>query len=308
MSNNYRAPWHDYSGKGIYHITICKEAGVEDFSAIVGDARLAVGMHGSAAPKYTRTGCAISRCLRKIPQIHPAMWLMQYVIMPDHLHLLLQVKEPMDEILGRKIAIFKVMVNKEAETDRTFSKGFNDRIIPPSQDLGVVYDYIKENPRRLLIRRVFPEYFSRVNRLRIGERLYQAYGNLQLLKSPFMEAVIVHRADSAAVIKKKMERWLYLAANGGVLVSAFVSKDEKEAFRQADSLEGKFILMKETPMTEREKPTGHLYELCSAGRLLLLVAGDEAFHTRGYRDQCLAMNRYAEEISGLAAKGLAWRR
>lgn len=308
MSNNYRAPWHDYSGKGIYHLTICKEAGVENFSAIVGDARLAVGIPGSAAPKYGPIGCAISRCLRKIPQIHPAMRLMQYVIMPDHLHLLLQVKEHMDEILGRKIAAFKVLVNNEAGTDRTFSKGFNDRIIPPSQELDIVYDYIRENPRRLLIRSVFPEYFSRVNKLRIGERIYQAYGNLQLLKSPFMEAVIVHRADTAAVIKKKMERWLYLAANGGVLVSAFVSKDEKEAFRQADSLEGKFILMKETLFTEREKPTGHLYELCAAGRLLILVPIDEAFQRLGYRDQCLAMNRYAEDISELAAKGMAWRK
>lgn len=307
MGNNYRAPWHDYSGKGIYHITICKETGVENFSTIVGDPRLAAGMPGAAAPKYSRIGFAISKCLRKIPEIHPAIWLMQYVIMPDHLHLLLQVKSDMDEILGRKIAVFKVLVNKEACIERTFSKGFNDRIISPSQDLGVVFDYIRENPRRLLIRSVFPEYFSRVNKLRIGEKLYQAYGNLQLLKSPFMEAVIVHRADSDAILKKKMERWLYIAANGGVLISAFVSKGEKEAFRQADSLEGKFILMKETLFAEREKPSGHLYELCANGRLLLLIPMDDAFHNLGYRDKCLTMNRCATAISDLAVAGMAWK-
>lgn len=308
MSNNYRAPWHDYSGKGIYHITMCKAPGVANFSAIVGNPRLAVGETGSAAPKYSPIGCAISRCLRRFPELHPAIRLMQYVIMPDHLHLLLHIKDKMDDILGRKIASFKVLVNKEAQTEKTFSKGFNDRIIPPSQNLDVVYDYIRENPRRFLIRSVFPEYFCRVNRLRVGERLYQAYGNLQLLKSPFMEAVIVHRADNPDIVRKKMDRWLYLAANGGVLISAFVSKDEKEAFRQAESLDGKFILMKETLLSEREKPSGHLYELCEAGRLLLLMPIDEAFHNSGYRGQCLAMNRYACEISELAVNGLAWKK
>ena len=48
-----------------------------------------------------------------------------------------------------------------------------------------------------------------------------------LLDNPFKEQVVVHRADSPEVRESNRRRWLYTAANGGVLVSPFISPDER---------------------------------------------------------------------------------
>ena len=90
-----------------------------------------------------------------------------------------------------------------------------------------MYDYIRLNPYRLAVRRAYPEYFSRVNSLVVGGRELQAYGNMLLLDNPFKEQVVVHRADSPEVRESNRRRWLYTAANGGVLVSPFISPDER---------------------------------------------------------------------------------
>ena len=75
-----------------------------------------------------------------------------------------------------------------------FAKGFNDQILKPTRSLDMLYGYLRDNPRRLAVRREHPEYFRRVNRLKIGDKTYQAYGNIQLLDCPFKEAVVIHRA------------------------------------------------------------------------------------------------------------------
>lgn len=104
-----------------------------------------------------------------------------------------------------------------------FEDGFHDRIITNARQLETVQNYIRENARRLAVRRAHPEFFRRVNALTIGGREYQAYGNFQLLDCPFCEQVVVHRADSPQKRQQDRERRLYTASNGGVLVSPFIS-------------------------------------------------------------------------------------
>ena len=86
------------------------------------------------------------------------------------------------------------------------------------------------------MRRERPEYFRRINELKIGEKTYQAYGNFQLLDCPFKEQVVVHRADSAEERERKLQEWLYTASNGGVLVSPFISKAEREVRNEAEKV------------------------------------------------------------------------
>lgn len=67
---------------------------------------------------------------------------------------------------------------------------------------------------------------------------FQAYGNLQLLENPFMEAVTVHRADSEEQRESNRRKWIYTAANGGVLVSPFISAAERDIRAEADESGG----------------------------------------------------------------------
>lgn len=188
---------------------------------------------------------------------------------------------------------FKVAVNKAAGIDDVFAKGFNDQILKNSRSLDTLYKYIRDNPRSLAVRRAHPEFFSRVNKLKIGERTYQAYGNFQLLDNPFKEQVIVHRADTPEIRRLNRELWLYTAANGGVLVLSFISPDEKVIRSEAEESGGRIILIINHLIDSRYKPVGHDFDLCEAGRLLIISANLDGDLSRS---ACLTMNSLAEEI------------
>lgn len=103
MAKNYRAKWHDYCSRSIYHITLLKSPDMPPFGYIAGDCEVPVGSMGCPYLRSSTLGAAVKGALREIANIHPALKLYQYALMPDHLHMLLSVESPLDEILGRKI-------------------------------------------------------------------------------------------------------------------------------------------------------------------------------------------------------------
>ncbi len=293
MNRILRAPWHDYTQRCIYMITLNKNPLMENFGILQGDYRIQTGQKGAAFISSTALGKAIKNTLRRFNSTEPNVRVLQYALMPDHLHILLFVEYPTEDTLGKIIARFKIEVNKAAGTTGVFAKGFNDQILKSSRSLAVLYRYLQENARRLAVRRARPEFFRRVNALEIGGKTFQAYGNFQLLDCPFKEQVIVHRADSSETRLKNREQWLYTAANGGVLVSPFISPAEKEIRKEAEESGGRFILILSEPMEERYKPAGRDFELCEAGRLVIVSAnlpGDLS------RQTCITMNGLAQNI------------
>lgn len=293
MNEIYRAPWHDYTQRCIYMVTLSKSSLIRNFGTLEGDSGIPPGQIGSSFVSPSETGSAIKEVLRKFYRVEPNIRILQYSIMPDHIHILLFVEKRTEESLGRIIARFKVSVDKAVGFSGVFTKGFNDQILKPSRLLDVLFRYIRENPRRLAVRREHPEYFRRVNDLKIGARTYQAYGNFQLLDCPFKEQVVVHRADTEEIRRLNRERWLYTAANGGVLVSPFVSAAEKAILVEAEGMGGRFILITNESMGERYKPSGRDFELCETGRMLILSANLPGAVTR---QTCMVMNALAQAI------------
>jgi hypothetical protein len=300
MSTNglLRAPWHDYTERCIYMLTLNKAPLVPDFGSLAGDYWIPHGHKGCPCVVASPVGAAIKEGLRRFPQIQPKIRVLQYAIMPDHLHILLFVQEKTEEILGRYIAAFKVEINKAAGLKGVFARGFNDQILKTDRSLDTLYHYLRDNARRLAVRRAHPEFFRRVNALRIGDRHYQAYGNIQLLDCPFRQQVVVHRADTPDVRQRHRQEWLYTAANGGVLVSPFISPAEKEIRMDAEEADGRLILITNEPMGERYKPAGHDFGLCETGRLLIISVGRPGPLSR---QTCLDMNVLASEIAAAAA-------
>lgn len=292
-TGNSRAPWHDYRARQIYHITLLKRSGIPSFGSLVGDWRIATGSPGSSYIQATPLGRAVKDCLRNIASIHPSLRVLQYALMPDHVHILLSVESPLDEILGRKLAAFKVAVNNRSGLHHVFEKGFNDQILTASRNLGTIFSYLRENPRRLAVRFANPGFFERRGNIRIGDLDCQAYGNLQLLSNPFKDAVVIHRADSAEKREKNRQIWLHTAANGGVLVSPFISSHEKAIRREAESLGGRIILLTNEPLKEREKPAAHDFSLCSEGRCLIIAPAEPLPFGR---QSCLKLNALAGEL------------
>ncbi len=300
-SGNNRASWHDYTARQIYHITLKKREGVMNFGKLAGDWRIKPGISGSSYILSSPLGRAIKECLKDIACIHPALRVYQYALMPDHVHIILSVEETLDEILGRKLAAFKVMVNKRANIERVFDKGFNDQILTASRKLDPIFTYLRENPYRLAVRFANPQFFERVNRISIGGEVYSAYGNFQLLVNPFKEQVVIHRADNAVKKKSDHDVWIHSAANGGVLVSPFISSAEKLIRAEAEEAGGKVILITHQAFPERFKPAAHDFALCAQGRLLIISLGLSP-QTALTRSICLRMNELAQTITLLTSR------
>lgn len=294
MSGNHRAKWHDYSAKSIYHITLLKSPEMPAFGSLAGDWRIPASAPGSPYIASSPLGRAVKETLRELPLIHPALKLYSYALMPDHLHLLIRVEADLDEILGRKIGRFKDRVNKRVGSTGVFAPGFNDQIVTSARKLNVIFDYLRSNAQRLAIRRSHPDFFTCANNLVIEGLQCQAYGNIHLLDNPFKDQVVVHRADSAESFAKMKEQWLYTAANGGVLVSPFISPREKEVREEAERNNGRFILITNAPLAERQKPAGRNFDLCAQGRLLIIAPMTAMALNRGC---CLRMNSMAKELA-----------
>jgi hypothetical protein len=283
---------HDYRSRCIYHITLKKSSGISDFGSLSGK-----------DPDWfiarSQLGSIIEKQIRRLPEMNPALRILQYSIMPDHVHLLLFVTSQIEYHLGNYIGHLKVLIHqtyREATGQETtvFQNDFYDCILYRSRSLDVLYRYLRENARRLAVRRAHPEFFRRVNDLRIGEKAYQAYGNFQLLDNPFKEQVVVHRADSPEVCRHNRDRWIYTAANGGILVSPFISHAEKAIRTEAEEAGGRFILITNEQMTERYKPSGHDFALCESGRLLIISAALPGVLSR---QNCLTMNSIAKLVT-----------
>ena len=89
-----RCPWHDYHGKGTYMLTLVVEGRMPLLGRLAGrvDARPGDG----DAPKVmlSELGAAIAK--EEIPKIHkyyPQVEVWRVCIMPDHIHLIVRVKE-----------------------------------------------------------------------------------------------------------------------------------------------------------------------------------------------------------------------
>lgn len=262
---------------------------------------------------YSVVGWEIYKGIKNLQMLEPKIQLYQYIIMPDHLHLLLRVKERMAQPIGAVIRHFKTRITSDLRkiTDNplleVFTPDFNDRIIYPHRNLDEIFNYIRSNPYRLAVRQARPEFFRKERCVEVNGRKLQAYGNMFLMRNPFKIALVVHRADSEMDFNRKLEECLYYAGNGGVVVSAFISKREKEIRKAVEQANGRLIVIGNQLLGERQKPPRHDFELCSRGNLLLIAPLDYAefpLVEHPSRSQCLDMNGLAESLSNLSPDAL----
>ena len=297
-----RKKGHDYHAPCIYHLILKKREDAQVFGHLTGSPYIQSGMEGCVKIEKTVIGTVISRFIYNLPKRYPILRLHQYMVMPDHVHILLQVLERSEKALGYYVAALKVEIIKELArrlgNGDVFQKNYTDRIIHPRRSLDTVYKYIKDNPYRLAVRKACPGFFRKVRDFEIEGERYNAYGNLFHLRNPFKSAVIVHRKDTDEEFARKQEDWLGSVIEGGVLVSPFISKREKEIRCTAESLGGRIILVSSEPMGERFKPAEHDFNLCAEGRLLI-IAPQKPLGEGLTRAICYRLNALAEAIAKL---------
>ena len=178
-----------------------------------------------------------------------------------------------------------------------WSIGYTDGILDNEGQLQRWLDYLRDNPRRLLLKRQHPELFCVQRNLQVGGEVFSAIGNRYLLEHPVRLQVMCSRRLTEAEIEEKKSYFLEQARQGAVLVSPSISKGEKAVMRAAFEAGYPLILLQENGFTDLAKPGGQRFDACAEGRMLILAPWEHHNERRTIRrDQCLTLNDMAAMI------------
>lgn len=270
-----RAKFRDYQAPGYYMITITAKEQTAPFCRISG---------APTNPQIVDTplGLIIHEKVQTMPDYTPQLRVLTHVLMPDHVHILIQVKERLERHLGKVIGGMMggstAMARKKgliSSEESLFKEKFHDRIVTKVGQIDTLRNYINDNPRRLLIKRRHPDLFKRYLHLQIGDREYAAYGNIFLLKYPDLLPVRIHRRWSEKEFDDYEDKCMAEIGDGTVPISPFIHKREKAIRDKTLEAGGKLIVLRDIGFEDRFKPQGKEFELCAAGRLLLLAPWPE---------------------------------
>ena len=178
-----------------------------------------------------------------------------------------------------------------------WEKGFHDRLLQHEGQLQNMIDYVRDNPRRLMLRRQHSSLFVVQHQVRYGRWSFSSVGQLRLLDAPLV-AVHVRRYFTLDQRRDYMNGCILAARRGAVLVSPFISEHERrvrdEAFREGLCC----IQLCNEAFSDYYKPAGELITPCADGRLLLLTLVTGAPQERRItRDECTSLNAVAESMA-----------
>lgn len=294
-----RKAGHDYCGVAVYMVTLC----VEGRRPVLGTLHGPDEGHALPWVYPSRLGLAVKRAWQEIPQYHPQVKLLGFQLMPDHVHGIIYVTEPLPQHLGRLIQGFKKgcrdAIKQMTERDeKLWEEGYNDRILQGAGQLNRWIKYLNDNPRRLWMKRQNRELFHQLSGIVIGSTPVTIMGNRFLLDYPLKVAVRCSRRLSKEEIDRECQRYLSLASHGTVLVSPSISPGEKEVMATAFEAGFPMIVLLENGFSPFQKPGGRQFDACSEGRLLLVAPWPHHDdHRKITRDQCNTLNDLATSIA-----------
>lgn len=171
---------------------------------------------------------------------------------------------------------------------RLWAAGFQDSILFRAGQLDAMFNYLRDNPRRLAVKRLFPDLFRAVAALRrplpslgvVGA--FAALGNRFLLDRPLVQVQVSRRdfsyrrepkaggglkiardaageplvAQESAAFTAKAEALLARARQGAALLSPCVSEGEREIARRAFAEGLPLVVLRNKGFAPLEKPGG----------------------------------------------------
>ncbi len=387
-SMHRRSDSHDYRSRRFYLITMAVDPrwpllGTLASSEDTCTADDTVEAHIELSP----LGEAVLSAWQQIPFVYPQVSIVQHVIMPDHIHGILYVREDTTFHLGQVIKGFKTGCNKslrllveearkaqlqsqnnadgaispavaavpstsaavpsasaavpgvsaaapgvavspfqhlllswaatlsqqtrkeQTRKEQTkggqpatglhlWEKGYNDKILFNYSTLDKWKAYLSDNPRRLAIRRLHPDYFRVRFGITVASRQYAAIGNRMLLRHPEIIQVQLSRHFTDDELAVRVEALLRQARHGAVLISPAISKGEQMVMRRAMDENLPLIFITPWGFNTFSKPGHQYYEACADGRFLMLAPWEHHNHRIPLtREMCLQLNAMAAEIA-----------
>ncbi len=314
--------WH-YCWPGVYMITLVL---AERSQPLLGRLK---GQGDGAFIELSDLGRAVAEQWMKISEFTPEIEPLDFVVMLDHFHGILRVKKTMKRPLGSAVGAFKtrctqafrnLIARDEVQVPANWgctargrpakpvpacvqaglwAPGFQDSIAFNEERLARQIAYIKDNPRRLAIKRANRDLFKVVQRVPFQGGFLSALGNLFLLDAPQFVQVQCSRSATAADIAALKKQVLDRAKAGAVVVSPCISPGEKEVARAAFEARVSLVVLKNMGFSPYSKPSGAYFDACAEGRLLMLAPIAWPYTTQKKPltrlDACV-MNRLAQLI------------
>ena len=302
---------HDYTSRCIYMLTLTLEDRTQPLLGTLGTE------DDEAKCFPTTLGQEVEREWHQLTREYPQLMIIKIQLMPDHLHVVLFVREPLPLHLGKLIGKVKNRCNKHfwfmltaqgrlgpkgTETPPPlFSENFQDTILSHSGQLEAMIRYVEQNPYRALVKRQNRELFQVVSELQVQGTTFAAIGNRWLLERPMRMQVRCHNNTTPAnlqLIERQKAYFLDRGLAGGVVVSPCISEGEKQIARAALDAGVPLIVLLENGFAPMYKPPGKYFEACAKGLLLMLAPWPYHMERRTItRQQCLALNGMAAAIS-----------
>ena len=146
---------YDYSTPGAYFITI----GTREKQCLFG--RIVPGQQiGDAKMVYSPLGEVAVKCLTEIEAHFPLVKIDNWIIMPNHIHMLISITASTERIypfptpsISKVVGAFKAAVTRTAKgknlyADKIWQTSFYDHIIRNDADYRNIWNYISGNPSK----------------------------------------------------------------------------------------------------------------------------------------------------------------
>ena len=120
---------------------------------------------------FSDLGRALFDHFRKMGEFTPGLKPVFCALMPDHLHLLLEVERELARPIGNAVAGFKTGCEKiyarMGGQGRLFAKGFVDEVVLRAGQIHGEFNYLIDNPRRLAVKKLYPDLFKYSREIRV---------------------------------------------------------------------------------------------------------------------------------------------
>jgi len=154
-----RLQGYNYSQPGYYFITVCVDGGYEMLGRVVGDAVLCV----PPCVELSEIGKIVQTYLEKMNTVIERAFLENYVIMPNHVHLLIALKggtqrtaSPTKAIVPRIVHGMKFVVTKQIGY-AIWQRSYHEHIVRNETEYRHIWRYIDNNPTKWAEDRYFVE-------------------------------------------------------------------------------------------------------------------------------------------------------
>ena len=261
----YRPKWVDFQGRAIHQLTLV----TTDRKNILGSLVIPDNDPEKAYVNRTPVGQMVAEEIERIPTYKDAsnIEIFRYVIMPDHVHILLCIHEHLPKHLGQYVRWFKrqcttgcsllaatlsdhqpttdcsllaatlsghqpttgcSLLAATPASDTLFASEYHTRTLSGKGQLGHMAHYIEDNPKRLAFKRLNPDLFRIKQNYRLGNTSCVVLGNIFLADMPQKAVLQCSRKLTQTEIDTKREECLAEAACGTVYISGAISEGEKQ--------------------------------------------------------------------------------